>query len=181
MRVIAGSARGRKFVAPTEKGVRPTGDRVRESMFDVLAHLDVIEGARVVDLFAGSGALGIEALSRGAAHVTFVESNRRVAATITANLDATGLGAHARLVVADAPGWCGTVTEDFDLALCDPPYAFDGWAELLECLPAQLIVCESNRELDVSPRFDQYRIYRYGTTLVTVATRAVGEDGDVQL
>jgi 16S rRNA (guanine966-N2)-methyltransferase len=81
MRVVAGSAKGRRLQAPDGTGVRPTGDRVREAMFDMLSSLDAVEGRSVADLFAGTGALGIEALSRGAATATFVDDDASVLGT----------------------------------------------------------------------------------------------------
>ncbi len=170
VRVIGGTARGRRLRAPKSVAVRPTADRVRESIFDVLAHLGAVEDATVVDLFAGSGALGIEALSRGAAAATFVETDRDAVATIKANLEATGLASAVTHVVrADAVSWCSSVTEPFDLAFVDPPYAFAAWHELLCCLPARTAVLESAHEIELAGDFLLHRSYRYGGTLVTVA------------
>ncbi len=169
VRVIAGSARGRRLRAPRQ-GVRPTADRVREAIFDVLDHLGVVEGANVADVFAGTGALGIEALSRGAASATFVDADRDAVATINWNLETTRLGsAKSRIVRADALAWCKSVTAPFDVALVDPPYAFDRWRELLERLPARLAVLESSYEVELAGPFVLHRVYRYGGTLVTVA------------
>jgi 16S rRNA (guanine966-N2)-methyltransferase len=105
VRVIAGTARGRPLSAPPGSQVRPTADRVREALFSALS--GELEGAEVLDLFAGSGALGIEALSRGAASATFVEQDPRALAAIAANLDRAGVGARARVVRADALTWDG--------------------------------------------------------------------------
>src|SRR5438093_104252 len=101
MRVVAGTARGRRLQAPPGRDVRPTSDRVREAVFSSLASLDVIEGATVADLFAGSGAMGVEALSRGAASATFVDSSAAAVAAIRANLADTGLAGTATVVRAD--------------------------------------------------------------------------------
>lgn len=150
--------------------MRPTADRVREAVFDVLSHLDAIEDATVVDLFAGSGAFGIEALSRGAAAATFVDSDRAAVAAVRANLETTGLSSAAtRVVRADALAWCAQAAERFDVALVDPPYAFDRWRELLERLPARAAVLESSHEVGLAGPFVLHRVYRYGGTLVTVA------------
>jgi 16S rRNA (guanine966-N2)-methyltransferase len=120
MRVIAGRLGGRRLTVPSGLGTRPTADRVREALFSVLGD---VGGAMVLDLYAGTGALGIEALSRGAAHATFVESARPALAALRANLAALGIEASARVVaqpVARAvPGLAGS----FDLVLADPPYA----------------------------------------------------------
>src|SRR5258705_6256920 len=100
MRVVAGELRGRRLVAPAAATTRPTTDRVREAVFNALGSLDVVVGARVLDLFAGSGALGIEALSRGAAAATFVDTSPKAIETVQANLAATGLT--GTLISADA-------------------------------------------------------------------------------
>lgn len=161
--------------------MRPTSDRVREAIFDVLASRGLVEGARVLDLFAGSGALGIEALSRGAAGVVFVDSDRGAIETIGANLVGVGLDERGpgvpvvEVVQAEALSWCRRQVRRFDLALCDPPYAFDGWDALLGVLPASVAVLESSRPV-VPPAgsFDVTRTYRYGTTLVTVVASLSG-------
>ncbi len=132
MRVIAGEWRGRALKAPTWEGLRPTSDRLRETLFNVLARR--IEGARVLDGYAGTGALGIEALSRGAAHVTFVERDARAARLIVANLDALAARRERYAIIragfADA---AGTLSRGgFDLVLLDPPYADTSVAEALD-------------------------------------------------
>src|SRR5437764_14513064 len=125
MRVVAGTARGRALRAPKGHDIRPTSDRVREAVFNSLTSLDAVEGATVYDLFAGTGAMGIEALSRGAAQVTFVDHDRTAVASIEANLAATGLGGPAATVVrADVGRWLATAPPA-DLAVVDPPYATD--------------------------------------------------------
>jgi 16S rRNA (guanine966-N2)-methyltransferase len=171
VRVIGGDAKGHPLKAPDSRSVRPTADRVREAIFDVLASLDVISGASVLDLFAGSGALGIEALSRGAERATFVDANRRCVAVIEANLRQTKLYQKAltEVVLADAPHYLATHPAAVDIAFCDPPYDFSGWPLLLEGLDAGLVVIESNREIDLGARHRLHRLYRYGSTLVTVA------------
>ena len=123
-RVIAGTARGRRLVAPGD-GTRPLADRVKQTLFAILE--PDLRGAAFLDLCAGSGAAGIEALSRGAARATFVERDRRAATTIAENLFLTGLaGPNARIVRSDALAWLtGEAAEDgpFDLVFADPPYA----------------------------------------------------------
>ena len=126
-RIISGSAGGRRLQTPPGVGTRPTSDRVREALFSRLEHLDVLSGARVLDLYAGSGALGLEAASRGATSVLLVESNRAAAAVARANADVIGRpGLRVRaetvervLAVAPASG------DRVDLALLDPPYDVD--------------------------------------------------------
>ncbi len=177
MRVVAGSARGRRLEAPPGRDTRPTADRVREATFNALGSLDAIDGAAIVDLFAGSGALGIEALSRGAAHCTFVESRRDAAAVIRANLESTHLVDRATVVIADAAAWCAAVRTRFDVALVDPPYAFDGWPALLDVVPASLVVAESNREVPAPAGWGTLRSRRYGTTVTTfLASTTTGPD-----
>ena len=166
MRVVAGSVRGRKLVAPEGDTTRPTSDRVREAIFNTVFSLGGVEDWRVVDLFAGSGALGIEALSRGAAHVEFVERDRAARAAIEQNLDALGFDGQATVTARDATAW--TPTTPFDLALIDPPYAFDGWAELLSKRLASLLVIESGREPDIGEDLEVIRQKRYGATVVTI-------------
>jgi 16S rRNA (guanine966-N2)-methyltransferase len=172
VRVVAGEARGRRLVAPAGRDTRPTSDRVREAVFNALGSLDAVDGAAVVDLFAGSGALGIEALSRGAAHVVFVEPDRTARRAIETNLAATGLGARAEVVPGTAQAWlAGEAARRIDLALLDPPYAFDGWPELLDALPAALAVIESDRPVAPPAPWVVVRERRYGSTFVVFASR----------
>jgi len=185
VRVVAGSARGRRLVAPKGDLVRPTTDRVKESVFNALDSLDALEGAEVLDLFAGSGALGIEALSRGALHATFVDDHPPSIAALRLNLAATGLTDRARVVRQDVfthldgPGsrseqWCPR------LVFADPPYRFDHWNDLLERLETLevfdaegagtdglLAVLESDREPDVPAAWDLLRSRTYGSTVVS--------------
>jgi 16S rRNA (guanine966-N2)-methyltransferase len=121
-RLIAGLAGGRRLKVPAT-GVRPTGDRAREGLFNSLGSLLDLEGARVLDLYAGSGALGLEALSRGAAEVVFVESGPRVLPVLRGNLAAVGLPG-GRVVAGSVPTVvAGPAPARFDLVLADPPYA----------------------------------------------------------
>jgi 16S rRNA (guanine966-N2)-methyltransferase len=121
-RLIAGSAGGRRLKVPAT-GVRPTGDRAREGLFNSLGSLLDLDGARVLDLYAGSGALGLEALSRGAAEVVFVESGPRVLPVLRANVASVGLPG-GRVVAGSVPTVvAGRAPARFDLVLADPPYA----------------------------------------------------------
>ena len=133
-RLIAGLAGGRRLKVPPA-GVRQTGDRAREGLFNSLATLLDLRGAAVLDLYAGSGALGLEALSRGAAAVTFVESSPKVLPVLTANLAAVGLPG-GKVVRASVPAFvAGPATRAHDLVLADPPYATPA-AEVLDVLRA---------------------------------------------
>jgi 16S rRNA (guanine966-N2)-methyltransferase len=169
VRVVAGTAKGRRLQPPSGRDTRPTSDRVREATFNALGSLDAIDDARVVDLFAGSGAMGIEALSRGAAHCTFVERDRAAVDVIRANLAVTGFEDRATVVVGDAAAWIVAAATAVDLAVVDPPYAFDDWPKLLAGLRAALVVVESDRPIDAGPDWEIVRTRRYGTTVVVIA------------
>jgi 16S rRNA (guanine966-N2)-methyltransferase len=138
----------------------------------MLSSMEVLEGASVLDLFAGTGALGIEALSRGAADVTFVERDPAALAVLRANLDSLGLGEPTATVVrAEVLGWLqrvGKARPPADLALCDPPYAFSGWPELLGRLAAGLVMVESDAELPTVDGWLVRNTKRYGGTLVSL-------------
>jgi 16S rRNA (guanine966-N2)-methyltransferase len=169
MRVVAGSARGRTLVTPPGARTRPTTDRVREAVFNALWSRGALDGARVVDLFAGSGALGVEALSRGAAHATFVDLDREAVRAIRRNVEACGVADRATVVAAPVERWlAGRPAGDspFDLAFCDPPYAFDGWADLLEAVPAELVVAEASGPVALPDGWSLVRESRYGGTWV---------------
>lgn len=173
MRVVAGSARGRRLSAPAGADVRPTSDRVRESVFNALGSLAAVEDARVLDLFAGSGALAIEALSRGAASAVLVEPLGAAVGAIEDNLRAAGLTDLARIVRSDADAFLVTGPAPFDLVLLDPPYRFDGWAALLGALEAvvtsdTVVVVESDREVEVPSGWSVERRKRYGSTFVAI-------------
>jgi 16S rRNA (guanine966-N2)-methyltransferase len=137
---------------------------VREAVFSSLESMGAVRGASVVDLFCGSGALGIEALSRGAASATFVDDDPAALAVVEANLASTGLGG-GEVVRADAVPWLeGSVA--FDLALVDPPYSFNGWETVFSRLRSGLVVAESDRELEVPAGWRIVRVKRYGGTVV---------------
>jgi 16S rRNA (guanine966-N2)-methyltransferase len=125
MRIVAGKFRGKQLTAPSDLSIRPTTDRVRESMFNILASRlgPNFEGRRVLDLFAGTGALGLEALSRGAAHVTFVDTGAEARGLVRDHIEAFGAGGIAKLLRRDATalGSAGTI-RPFDLVFLDPPY-----------------------------------------------------------
>jgi 16S rRNA (guanine966-N2)-methyltransferase len=172
---IAGSARGRRLVAPEGATTRPTTDRVREATFNALGSLGAVDGATVVDLFAGSGALGIEALSRGAAQCTFIDTDRNARRAVEANLATCGLAGSAVVIASPAERYLAQLDREglrVDLALIDPPYDFDAWDALLAALPADLAVVETGRPLDRPEGWDCLRAKRYGRTHVTILERA---------
>jgi 16S rRNA (guanine966-N2)-methyltransferase len=174
MRVVAGDLGGRKLVTPDGSDTRPTSDRVREAMFNSLFSLDAIEGARVLDAFAGSGALGIEALSRGAQHATFIETGRDALSALRENLETLQLGAQSRVVPGDALAHLKRTAAEgshYDLVLLDPPYGFEQWDELLAAVSVGArVVIESDREVVVPDSWEVHRRKRYGGTVVTLAT-----------
>jgi 16S rRNA (guanine966-N2)-methyltransferase len=125
MRIVGGRLRGRNLVAPRSQAIRPTADRTRETLFNILTHAygDPVSGARVLDLFAGTGALGLEAMSRGAAFALFIDDGAEARALIRANVEALGLGGVTRIFRRDAAklGPAHPV-EPFSLVFLDPPY-----------------------------------------------------------
>ena len=165
MRVVAGELRGRRLAAPAAGTTRPTTDKVREAVFNALASLDVVVDARVADLYAGSGALGIEALSRGAAHCTFIERDRVAVAAIDENIATLGLRDRSRVIVGD--GIARAAQLDVDLAFADPPYGFDDWPRLLRAVRADLVVAEAAGAIEAPPDWELGRVKRYGRTWVT--------------
>ena len=140
IRIVAGSLRGSKIDVIDVPGLRPTPDRVRETLFNWLA--PVIVGMRCLDLYAGTGALGIEALSRGAASCAFVERHPRAAAAIVASLERLKLE-NASVLQRDALTWLSDAKEQFDLVFVDPPFASDAWATISEKLETGGVLADS--------------------------------------
>jgi len=182
MRIIAGKHRGRTL-APVGKGdaaghLRPTTDRVRESLFNVLTHQIDFNGLRVLDLFAGTGALGLEALSRGAAHVTFVDDGRAAQGLIRKNVGLTGSGTQTNLVRRDATRLGTSPGAPCDLIFLDPPYGkglgqkavaaalAGGWLA-----PQALLVWEDNTPMVAPKGFELFDTRRYGDTHVSLMWR----------
>ena len=177
MRVIAGRYKGRRLTAPTWDGLRPTSDKLRETLFNILAPR--VHGARVLDGYAGTGAVGIEALSRGAAHVTFVEKDRRAVALIEANLAACGVDAdytiENRDLIAAVRQAAGAA---FDVVWLDPPYditdisgALDAASRMLA--PGGLLVLEraTRREPDAPASLQRVRDVKSGDSTLTFFNR----------
>jgi len=184
MRVVAGVAGGRRLRAPEGRQVRPTSERVREALFNSLGSLDAVAGASVLDLFAGTGALGIEALSRGAESATFVDADPKAVRSVKDNLGTTGLDGRARVVQSDVFRFLTGAPPErvdpplFDIAFADPPYAFDDWSRLLAVLPARLAALEARAHVDLGPGWHPLRSRRYGDTVVTLARRLPAAAGD---
>ncbi len=165
MRVVAGDLRGRRIEAPTSDATRPTTDKVREAVFNALGSLDVVDGARVLDLFAGTGAMGIEALSRGASHCIFVERDRDALAVLKKNIETLGLTARTTVLAVDATS-VASHQPNIDLLIADPPYGFDQWRELIADADATFVILESDREIDEIEGWETIRAKKYGRTHV---------------
>jgi 16S rRNA (guanine966-N2)-methyltransferase len=184
VRVVGGRFRGRPLAGPKSDAIRPTSDRLRETIFNVLAHGygDPVDGARVIDLFAGTGAMGIEALSRGAAFCLFVDEGAQARGLIRENVEALGLGGATRLFRRDATrmGAAGQ-NPPASLVFCDPPYGKDlapralkscadgGWLS-----PGALVVVEEAQGSSVALPFGFEEVERrdYGETTVLFARHA---------
>lgn len=184
MRVITGTARGRKLAALEGLEVRPTTDMVKEAMFSILQF--EMEGANVLDLFAGSGQLGIEALSRGAASAVFVDMRREAARLVEENLRLTGLKENAKVVCGDALAYLSTLREKVDLVFLDPPYGSGLIKKSLQQIETfdilrenGIIICESDTAEpleEMSPPYRFHRTYRYGRVRLTVYHRREGAE-----
>jgi 16S rRNA (guanine966-N2)-methyltransferase len=181
MRIVAGRFRGRAIAAPKHEGVRPTSDRVRESLFNILEHGVEgfsLEGARVIDLFAGTGALGLEALSRGAAFCLFVEERAEARALIRANIEALQLTGATRIFRRDATDLGARTLAPFTLAFLDPPYAKGLGERALNSLeqggwlaPGAIAVVEERAgvQIDLPQGFKEIDRRTYGDTQVLFA------------
>ena len=182
MRIVAGKFRGKVLVAPKGLATRPTSDRVRQALFNVLEHgapgVD-FAGARVLDLFAGSGALGLEALSRGARFCLFVEESAEARGAIRRNIEALDLTGATKIWRRDATslGPVGRI-EPFDLVLCDPPYGKEFGQRALHAVveggwtaPHAVVVLEERAGLDIDwpPPLAEIDRRRYGDTAIAIA------------
>lgn len=170
MRVVAGEFGGRKLVAPQGLTTRPTTDKVRQASFNSLASMGLLDGAVVADLYAGSGAMGIEALSRGAARCVFVERDRAALIALRANIEALRVGDRSTIVTSDVMAWVPAM-RGVDLAVIDPPYTFDAWPQLLSLLQVPYALCESARPVPAPPGWEAVRAKQYGRTAVTLLAR----------
>ena len=180
MRVIAGSARGRRLKELQGMDTRPTTDKVKESLFNIIQF--EIQGRKILDLFGGTGQLGIEALSRGANHCTFVEMRRDAIALLKENLKVTDLQDSARVVPGDSIAFLSSCREKFDVILLDPPYHTDLMDRALEAIlrfdilaEHGIIVCETAADRELPPLseelFEPGRSYRYGQIKLSIFRR----------
>ena len=177
MRIVGGRFRGRALKGPASDSIRPTSDRLRETIFNILAHGydDPVSGARVLDLFAGTGAMGLEALSRGGAFALFVDDSAAARGLIRQNIEALGLGGETRLFRRDATRMGKAANAPFSLAFCDPPYGKNlapkalasctagGWLA-----PGALVVVEEAQGVEVAlpEGFTELERRDYGETKV---------------
>ena len=179
MRVITGTARGRKLKELTGMEVRPTTDRVKEAIFSIIQF--EVEGRRVLDLFAGTGQMGIEALSRGAAHCTFVDLRRESVQLVKENLAHTELTGRAEVVQSDYLAYLTRSRETFDVVFLDPPYGEEIIKKALQTITRidkisenGIIICESSSGFDwpeVSEPYQLQKEYRYGKITVALYRR----------
>ncbi|WP_084960099.1 16S rRNA (guanine(966)-N(2))-methyltransferase RsmD [Thermoactinospora rubra] len=176
-RIIAGSAGGRRIQVPPGRGTRPTSDRAREGIFSTLGSMAGLEGARVLDLYSGSGAIGLEAVSRGAVHATLVESDPRAVRTIRANIQALGFQARAELVADRVERVVAKpCAEPYDIVFADPPYALDDPGPVLEALRGNGWLAEGavvaferesrGKDMVWPPGYVEDRVRRYGEAAV---------------
>ena len=180
MRIISGSARGRRLKEPMGMDTRPTTDKVKESLFNIIQF--ELEGRRVLDLFAGTGQLGLEALSRGAEHCTFVDQRREAAALVKENVKLCRFEGQARVVQGESQAFLRACGEKFDVIFPDPPYQTNLLEQCIEKITRfdilrehGIIVCESGTEWTIPPLEPPYeagREYRYGQIKLTVCRRA---------
>lgn len=177
MRVIAGAQRGRRLMGPRGPGLRPTSDRVKEALFSILSPR--LEGAVVLDLYAGTGAIGIEALSRGAKHATFVEPHGASLRVLHANLERCRLSAQAAIYPCTAAAFLKrhqTAEPTYDIVFADPPYDDEGAADLLSTFsrttslrPTAALVLEHGSKAEPTIEgLNLVRRYRYGDTTLSV-------------
>ncbi len=173
MRVITGIARGRRLITLEGNDVRPTTDKVKEAIFSSI-QFD-IEGRRILDLFAGSGQLGIEALSRGADSATFIDLNTEAVSIIRKNLESTGLSDNAKVLRADFFSFCASTRDTFDVAFLDPPYREDLLTRALSVVQNVMsdygiIICEHPTDIDLPQTVGEFNCYKkskYGKIAVS--------------
>lgn len=181
MRIISGTYRSRTIITSKGDATRPTTDRARESLFNILSHNFDLDGIRVLDLFAGSGAFGLEALSRGASHVTFVENDRKALEAIAANIKSFDAEAAVSVIRLDVYKWLSGASGTYDLVFADPPYDDERTlAKLPEILfssglllPNSVVICEHRTGSTVIPpsEVDILRVVTVGEAQFTLLNR----------
>jgi len=177
MRVITGTARGRKLVTPQGLDVRPTSDMAKEAIFSSIQY--EIENSEMLDLFAGSGQMGVEALSRGAKTVTFIDSDPKAIAAVKTNLKNCGFMEKSRVALMDSIAYIKNCSAKFDIAFLDPPYGKNLIDEALPFVaqtikPYGVIICETEKREEPPAQAGDFEIkkeYRYGKVKVTVYRR----------
>ena len=172
MRIITGSARGRRLIAPEGIDTRPTSEVTKEAVFSAI-HFEV-EGARMLDLFAGTGQMGLEALSRGAKSVTFVESGKASLAALRANILSCGFTEESKVMAMDAIGFLKLGGGEYDVVFMDPPYN-QGLAQAAlplvaaQMAPGGVILCEVDKQEEMPEEVGAFRLQksrRYGKTMI---------------
>lgn len=182
MRVITGLARGKKLMTLEGTDVRPTSDMVKEAIFSIVQF--EVSGAKVLDLFAGSGQLGIEALSRGASLAVFVDSNPESVKVVRENLKNTGLATNSRVVAMDSFAYLGGCKDKFDIVFIDPPYSKDIINQILPKVVEKMnengiIVCEHDKKDELEEEFGnfcKFRTYNYGRIALTTYRKRDDEE-----
>lgn len=183
MRVISGTARGKKLLPVPGVNTRPTTDRVKESIFSAIQMQ--VRDATVLDLFAGTGQMGIEALSRGAAHCDFVDHDRTAQEIVRKNIAGARVGERATLHASEAAAFLQKAPQ-YDIIFLDPPYGgkiLNSALELIERFDKLssngIIICESSVTDEIVPRFTVFREYRYGTIRVAILHAQHKKDGEI--
>lgn len=184
MRVITGIARGHRLIAPEGLETRPTSDKVKEGVFSSIQF--ELEGADVLDLFAGSGQMGIEALSRGAAHAVFVDSSAKSIKCVNENLRSTKLDKSAEVITRDSYDYIRLTSQQFDIIILDPPYRHGHIPKLLPLAAAKLrdggfIICEYEKEAeqpDAPEGMALKKVYSYGKICVAVFVKPSGGEDE---
>ena len=170
MSVISGSAKGRKLVVPSGDHVRPTKDRVKEAIFNSLHSYGLVESRSFLDLFSGTGSLGIEALSRGAKSVVFIDHHAEAINCIILNVEKLNYGSTSKILKTYALSFLER-DDYFDVALLDPPYKYEHWGTLLKRVNAHSIVIESSEQVTLESDWEIIKSQKYGQTNLLIASR----------
>ncbi|MBT95802.1 MAG: 16S rRNA (guanine(966)-N(2))-methyltransferase RsmD [Acidimicrobiaceae bacterium] len=169
MRVISGEGKGRKLIKPSGDQIRPTKDRVKEAIFNSLHSYALISDNTFLDLFSGTGSLGIEALSRGAKSVVFTDNHDEAINCISLNVEKFGYSSETQIHRIDALSYLERKLF-FDVVLLDPPYGFDDWKQTLALIEARIIVIESSRAIIPDHKWRTIKSQKYGQTHLLIAT-----------